>query len=80
MINFEDLKAKIAEIAKVSDSDVKIGFTKRAYEITAEGAELSKKDIADIVTVLGEAVVKTIAFVSGSKDSVIVVFDMNYMD
>lgn len=80
MINFEDLKAKIAEIAKVEASKVTIGFTKRAYEITAEGAKLSKKDISDIVTVLGEAVVKTIAFVSGSKDTVIVVFDMNYMD
>lgn len=87
MINFEDLKAKIAEIAstkelKVEATDVTIGFTKRAYEIeiTKAGVELSKKNIADIVTALGEAVVKTIAFVSGSENSVIVVFDMNYMN
>ena len=77
MINFKDLKAKIAEIAKVETGKITIGFTKRAYEIKAEGATLSKEDVANIVTVLGEAVVKTIAFVSGSKDSVIIVFDMN---
>lgn len=77
MINFKDLKAEIAKIAKVEAGKIKIGFTKRVYEITAEGATLSKEDAEKIVTLLGEAVVKTIAFVSESKDTVIVVFDMN---
>lgn len=87
MINFEELKAKIAEIATtdpespVEATDVVIGFTKRAYEITFDTeVDLNKKQIADIVTALGEAVVKTIAFVSCAKDSIIVIFDMNYMD
>ena len=77
MLNFETAKARIAEIAGVEATAVTIGFTRRAYEITIEGAELTRKMIAEIVTVLGEAVVKTIAYVSADKNSVIVIFDMN---
>ena len=77
MLNFETAKARIAEITGVEATAVTIGFTRRAYEITIEGAELTRKMVAEIVTVLGEAVVKTIAYVSADKNSVIVIFDMN---
>lgn len=87
MLNFEDFKAKVAamlttEELKVLPADIEIGFLKRTYEIfiNVEGLELTKKNIADIVTLLGQAVVKTIAFVSGGEKSITVVFDMNYMD
>ena len=80
MLNMTEAKAKLAKIAGLeSEDDVKIGFTRKVYEISFESLEedLTAKQVADIVTVMGEAVVKTIDFVMPSKDTVIISFHMN---
>lgn len=80
MLNFEEVKAKIAEIVGLTDSsDVKIGFLTKVYEITF-GKELdeaiNREKAMKIVTAVADGVVRTVKYIDFDEKSVVVVFHM----
>lgn len=80
MLNFVELKERIAEIVGLTADKVAIGFTKRAYEVTfteALAEDLTAEQACEIIEALGNAVVKTIKFATADEASVVVVFCMN---
>ena len=82
MLNFTEVKEKIAAIVGVDVTDVTITFTRRAYEIEFANlpADLTKKQFDNIQVALSDAVVRTITYTHMTKDTCLVVFGMNQVD
>lgn len=79
MINFTEVKAKIAKITGAEASDVKIGFLTKVYEITFAkklDKEINREKAMDIVAAVADGVVRTIDYIGFDEKSVVVVFHM----
>lgn len=80
MLNFEEVKTKIAEIAGASAADaVKIGFLTDVYEITFDEElteAIDREKAMKIVTAIADGVVRTVKYISFSDAAVVVVFHM----
>ncbi len=79
MLNFTEVKAKIAEIAGIDASKVAIGFLTQTYEVsfTADlDEEITRDKAMDIVSAIADAVVRTPKYIGYDEKSVVVVFHM----
>lgn len=84
MLNFDEIKAKIAEIVSTEEvaveaEEVAIGFLTEVYEITFDtelGEDIDREKAMKIVSVLADGVVRTIKYIGFDEDSVVVVFHM----
>lgn len=79
MINFEEVKTRIAEITGAAVEDVQIGFLTKVYEITFAKElekEIDREKAMDIVTAVADGVVRTIDYIGFDAKSVVVVFHM----
>ena len=82
MLNFDEIKTKIAEIVGAESKDkVKIGFLTKVYEITFDDEEgaleaIDREKAMKIVSVLADGVVRTIDYIGFNEKSVVVVFHL----
>lgn len=83
MLNFTEVKEKIAEIVGAESAEkVLIGFLTRVYEVTFDDEEgtleaIDREKAMKIVSVLADGVVKTIDYIGFDDKSVVVAFHMN---
>ena len=80
MLNFDEIKTKIAEIAGVEGKEnVQIGFLTKVYEITFDSEleeEINREKAMKIVSVLADGVIRTIDYIGFDAKSVVVVFHL----